>query len=144
MDDRPDRGTVSEEAIDDRAGDFGRVNDSFVGLQSNMVISCRSMARAIVRNVFGPNLYKYDLRSGLARSIISAKMFAALSCFAASARDGGEDAVGSWATVHSEKAKSKFVILDAQTLRRNHSAIELPFRVPYGARGNWIPAESVH
>ena len=29
-----DRGTVSEEPIDDRAGDFGRVNDSFVGLQS--------------------------------------------------------------------------------------------------------------
>ena len=47
-----DRGTVNEEPIDDRAGDFGRVNDSFVGLQSKYGYLMSSMARAIVRNLF--------------------------------------------------------------------------------------------
>ena len=66
--------------------------------------------------------------------------------FAASAKDSGEDAGWIMSLVHSEKTgKSKFVILDAQNFEAKPVAtIELPFRVPYGAHGNWIPAESVH
>ena len=91
--------------------------------------------------------YKYDLRSGACQEhYLGQDARGAEPVFAASARDGGEDAGWVMSLVHSEKTgKSKFVILDAQNFEAKPVAtIELPFRVPYGAHGNWIPAESVH
>ena len=143
-----DRGTVSEEPIDDRAGDFGRVNDSFVGLQSKYgyLMSLDGEGNS-EEPVYGPNLYKYDLVSGACQEhYLGQDVRGAEPVFAASARDSGEDAGWVMSLVHSEKTgKSKFVILDAQNFEAKPVAtIELPFRVPYGAHGNWIPAESVH
>ena len=42
---------------------------------------------------------------------------------------------------HDETSgKSRLVIIDAQNFSAPPVAtIELPFRVPYGAHGNWIP-----
>ena len=143
-----DRGTVNEEPIDDRAGDFGRVNDSFVGLQSRYgyLMSLDGEGNS-EEPVYGPNLYKYDLTSGACQEhYLGQDVRGAEPVFAASARDSGEDAGWIMSLVHSEKTgKSKFVILDAQNFEAKPVAtIELPFRVPYGAHGNWIPAESVH
>ena len=143
-----DRGVVSEEAIDDRAGDFGRVNDSFVGLQSKYgyLMSLDGEGNS-EEPVYGPHLYKYDLTSGACQEhYLGQDVRGAEPVFAASSRDNGEDAGWIMSLVHSEKTgKSKFVILDAKNFEAKPVAtIELPFRVPYGAHGNWIPAESVH
>ena len=136
------------QAIDDRAGDFGRVNDSFVGLPSRYgyLMSLDGEGNS-EEPVYGPNLYKYDLTSGACREhYLGQDVRGAEPVFAPSAGDSGEDAGWIMSLVHSEKTgKSKFVILDAQNFEAKPVAtIELPFRVPYGAHGNWIPAESVH
>jgi carotenoid cleavage dioxygenase len=43
--------------------------------------------------------------------------------------------------VHSETTgKSRLIIVDAQNFSASPVAtVELPFRVPYGAHGNWVP-----
>ena len=143
-----DSGRVSEELVDDRAGDFGRVNDSFVGLQSKYgyLMSLDGEGNS-EEPVYGPNLYKYDLTSGNCQEhYLGQDVRGAEPVFAASTKDSEEDAGWIMSLVHSEKTgKSKFVILDAQNFTAKPVAtIELPFRVPYGAHGNWIPTKLVH
>ena len=48
--------------------------------------------------------------------------------------------------VHSETSgKSRLIIVDAQNFAAPPVAtIELPFRVPYGAHGNWVADSELH
>ena len=59
-----DAGTVTEEQIDDRPGDFGRVNDRLVGLDARYgyLMSLDGEGNS-EEPVYGSSLWKYDLRT---------------------------------------------------------------------------------
>ena len=60
-----DAGTVSEEQIDDRPGDFGRVDDRRVGLDARYGYLMAMAGEGVAEEpVYGSALWKYDLRSG--------------------------------------------------------------------------------
>ena len=60
----PIAGTVKEEQLDDRAGDFGRIDDRLVGLPARYgyLMSLPDTRRDYVE--YGETLYKYDLTTG--------------------------------------------------------------------------------
>ena len=127
-----DAGTVTEDQLDDRAGDFGRVNDSRVGLNARYgyLMSLKGEGNS-EEPIYGPQLFKYDLRDG---SRVTHEL-------GANVRGGepvfvpggaGEDEGWVMTICHDEASgKSKFVIVDAQNFNSPPVAtILLPERVP--------------
>ena len=140
-------GTVTEEQIDDRPGDFGRVADSVVGLDANYGYL---MAMAGEGNseepVYGSALWKYDLQTGKCwEHHLGEGVRGGEPVFAADPESNGEDEGWIITIVHSETTgSSKMIIVDAQDFESEPIAtIHLPQRVPYGAHGSWIPDTSL-
>ena len=139
--------TVTEEEIDDRPGDFGRVADSVVGLDANYGYL---MAMAGEGNseepVYGSALWKYDLHTGKCwEHHLGEGVRGGEPAFAADPESNGEDEGWIITIVHSEtKGASKMIIIDAQDFESEPIAtIHLPQRVPYGAHGSWITDTSL-
>jgi carotenoid cleavage dioxygenase len=92
--------------------------------------------------VYGPKLYQYDLQSGTcAEHNLGKGTRGAEPVFVPAASGSGEDEGWVMSLVHSETTgKSRLIIVDAQNFSASPVAtVELPFRVPYGAHGNWVP-----
>ena len=138
-----DAGTVTEDQIDDRAGDFGRVNDSRVGLNARYgyLMSLKGEGNS-EEPIYGPQLFKYDLRDGSrVAHELGANVRGGEPVFVPAG--AGEDEGWVMTICHDEASgKSKFVIVDAQNFDSPPVAtIHLPERVPYGAHGSWIPLQ---
>ena len=138
-----DAGTVSETQIDDRPADFGRVNESRVGLNARYgyLMSLAGEGNS-EEPIYGSQLFKYDLRDG---SRVTHEL-------GLNVRGGepvfvpggaGEDEGWVMTICHDEvSGQSRFVIVDAQDFAAPPVAtIHLPERVPYGAHGSWIPLQ---
>jgi carotenoid cleavage dioxygenase len=137
-----DLGTVTEQLIDDRPGDFGRVNDRFVGLDAQYGYL---MAMAGEGNseepVYGSALWKYDLRSGACvEHQLGDGVRGAEPVFAEAVEGGAEDEGWVVSLVHDTTSdESRLLIIDAQDFSAPPVAtIHLPRRVPYGAHGTWV------
>ena len=134
------RGTVTEEQLDDAAGDFPRVNDTRVGLPARWgyLASLNSKAPTLT---LGQYLYKYDLETG-ARSTRDFGPDARLGEPIFVPREGAAAEDDGWilALRHDEaRDESALVILNAQDFDGAPAAeIIMPRRVPYGAHGNWM------
>jgi len=139
-------GTVTEEQVDDRPGDFGRVNDRFIGLDAQFGYL---MAMAGEGNseepVYGSALWKYDLRTGACvEHQLGDGVRGAEPVFAEAVEGGGEDAGedDGWVVtlIHDTVSdESQLIIVDAQNFSAPPVAtIHLPRRVPYGAHGTWV------
>ncbi len=140
-------GTVTEEQIDDRPGDFGRVADKVVGLDARFGYL---MAMAGEGNseepVYGSALWKYDLHTGTCwEHHLGENVRGGEPVFAADPNSKGEDEGWVIAIVHNEGSNSsKLIIVDAQDFEAEPVAVvHLPRRVPYGAHGSWIPDSSL-
>ena len=140
-------GTVTEEQIDDRPGDFGRVADKVVGLDAQYGYL---MAMAGEGNseepVYGSSLWKYDLHTGACwEHHLGDAVRGGEPVFASDPNSDGEDEGWVITIVHNEeKNSSKLIIIDAQDFGADPVAVvHLPRRVPYGALGSWIPDSSV-
>ena len=136
------RGAVSEQPIDDRPADFGRVNDTMVGRESRfgylMALDGEGNSE---EPLYGPRLYQYDLQTGdCAEHNLGAGTRGAEPVFVPATNAKEEDEGWVLSLVHSETTgKSRLIILDAQHFAAPPVAtIELPFRVPFGAHGNWV------
>lgn len=136
------RGSVSEQPIDDRPADFGRVNDTLVGKESRfgylMALDGEGNSE---EPVYGPLLYQYDLHTGkCAEHDLGEGTRGAEPVFVPATDAKEEDDGWVLSLVHSETTgKSRLIIVDAQEFASPPVAtIELPFRVPYGAHGNWV------
>ena len=136
------RGSVSEQPIDDRPADFGRVNDTLVGKESRfgylMALDGEGNSE---EPVYGPLLYQYDLHTGkCAEHDLGGGTRGAEPVFVPATDAKAEDEGWVLSLVHSETTgKSRLIIVDAQEFASPPVAtIELPFRVPYGAHGNWV------
>tara|TARA_B100001996_G_scaffold166853_1_gene127177 strand:- start:1811 stop:3160 length:1350 start_codon:yes stop_codon:yes gene_type:complete len=140
-------GTVTEEQIDDRPGDFGRVADKVVGLDAQYGYL---MAMAGEGNseepVYGSSLWKYDLHTGECwEHHLGDTVRGGEPVFASDPNSDGEDEGWVITIVHDEgKNSSKLIIVDAQDFGADPVAVvHLPRRVPYGAHGSWVPDSSV-
>ena len=140
-------GTVTEEQIDDRPGDFGRVADKVIGLDAQYGYL---MAMAGEGNseepVYGSALWKYDLHTGECwEHHLGDTVRGGEPVFAPDPNSAGEDEGWVIAIVHDEgKNSSKLIIVDAQDFGADPVAVvHLPRRVPYGAHGSWVPDSAV-
>ncbi len=136
-------GTVREEQIDDRPGDFGRVDDRLVGLDARygylMALAGEGNAE---EPVYGSALWKYDLRSGQCwEHQLGDGVRGAEPVFAPASPDAGEDEGWVISLAHDTNSdESRLLIIDAQDFSAAPVAtIHLPRRVPYGAHGSWVP-----
>ena len=136
-------GIVTEEQIDERPGDFGRVADKVVGLDSRFGYLMAMAGEGNVEEpVYGSALWKYDLHSGRCwEHFLGEGTRGGEPVFAADPNSSGEDDGWVMSIVHDTSTnQSKLVIIDAHEFDRGPVAtIYLPRRVPYGAHGSWIP-----
>jgi len=142
-----DAGTVVEEQIDDRPGDFGRVDDRLVGLDARygylMAMAGEGNAE---EPVYGSALWKYDLRTGACTEHhLGEGVRGAEPVFAPASPDAGEDEGWVISFTHdTNSGESHLIIVDAQDFSAAPVAtIHLPRRVPYGAHGSWVPDTAV-
>ncbi|MEM7285701.1 MAG: carotenoid oxygenase family protein [Actinomycetota bacterium] len=135
--------TVTEELIDDRPGDFGRVDERKVGLDARygylMAMAGEGNAE---EPVYGSALWKYDLRSGECwEHHLGDGVRGAEPVFAPASPDAAEDEGWVISLTHDERSgESRLIIVDAQRFDAPPVAVvHLPQRVPYGAHGSWVP-----
>ena len=138
-----DTDRVTEEQIDDRPGDFGRVDDRLVGLEARygylMALAGEGNAE---EPVYGSALYKYDLTTGQCwEHQLGGGVRGAEPVFAPASPDAGEDEGWIISLSHDTRSdESRLVIIDARDFTAPPVAVvHLPRRVPYGAHGSWVP-----
>jgi carotenoid cleavage dioxygenase len=121
---------VYEEQLDDRPGEFPRIDDRLAGHPTRF--AHMTGAGSIIR---------YDLQAGLTRShVFSADQTPGEAVFVPADDEPGSDG---WLLTYVYDAgtdRSRLAILDTTNLTGEPVAVvDLPARVPYGFHGNWIP-----
>lgn len=143
----PTAGTVTEEQVDDRPGDFGRVDDRRVGLDAQFgYLMAMAGEGDSEEPVYGSALWKYDLRSGACwEHQLGDGVRGSEPVFAAAGPDAGEDEGWVITIVHDTAGdRSKLIVVDAQDFSSPPVAtVHLPRRVPYGAHGSWVPSDAL-
>jgi len=134
-------GKVTEEQIDDRSGEFPRVNDAVIGKKHRYGYEM-SMGNAGFGEVDAGAILKYDRQTGTRTSIELGKgRVSGEAVFAPAAGATAEDD-GYLITFVYDAASdtSEYVIFDAKTMSADPIAtVHLP-RVPSGFHGSWVPA----
>jgi carotenoid cleavage dioxygenase-like enzyme len=144
-------GVVTEEQLDDRPGEFPRVDDRLVGLDSRFghitsnggpIGEGAGGGHAVGDGVGdGGALLRYDLRTG----VVSSHDFGpgrvpSEASFAPADDDPGGPG---WLLTYVYDAatdRSDLVVLDADDLAAPPvAAVHLPGRVPFGFHGSWLP-----
>ncbi|MGW0252164.1 carotenoid oxygenase family protein [Nocardia goodfellowii] len=126
-------GTVEERQIDDRAGEFPRIDDRLTGLRADFGHV------TVTGDGSGGALVRYDLRTGSATAHeFGPGRTPAEAAFApADEKPGGAGYLMTY--VYDESTdRSDLVILDADDLSTQVAAIHLPRRVPFGFHGSWL------
>jgi len=134
-------GTVKERQLDDRTGDFPRVDDRRCGLPARY-----GYVAGLVPGpspLFAPDIYRYDLETetSLVHSFGADTTHVYEPVFAPAGPHAAEDE--GWVIVLSHDDATDvttFNVLDAQDFTAPPVArVALPQRVPFGAHGNWMP-----
>lgn len=134
-------GRVTDGAVDDRLGDFPRVDDRRVGLRARYGYLA-SLERA-AEPVFGAELRRYDLETGAVtvHQLRGAAAHAFEPVFAPAHRDAAEDEGWVLALSHDDASGvTALNFIDARDFGgRPVARAMLPRRVPFGAHGSWLP-----
>ena len=132
-------GTVTDEALDDRPGDFPRVDDRRAGLAARYGYLAQAGEWTSDRVDFG-SVRKYDLTDGTSEvASYGPSTTSGEPVFAANPDDPAEDAGWIVNLCHDWDADESSVrILDAETLEEA-ARVHLPRRVPFGFHGSFIP-----
>ncbi|MGZ8763184.1 MAG: carotenoid oxygenase family protein [Acidimicrobiia bacterium] len=136
----PGSGTVKEEQLDDRPGDFPRVDDRRVGLPQRY-----GYITGLVPGpspTFSSEIYRYDLHTGVSQvhALGGAGTHGFEAVFAPSGPDAAEDEGWLLVLSHEDATETTTLnVLDAQDFTAPPVArVPLPQRVPFGAHGNWL------
>ncbi|MYW89505.1 9-cis-epoxycarotenoid dioxygenase [Amycolatopsis rubida] len=132
----PRRGTVAEDPLDDRDGEFPRVDDRLAGLDARFghVTGRHGPAGPLV-------LRRYDLHTNASREHLFPEGHVPGEAVFVPADDRPDGAGWLLAYVYDgPNDRSDLVVLDAQDLEADPVAtVRLPGRVPAGFHGNWLP-----
>jgi carotenoid cleavage dioxygenase-like enzyme len=137
-------GTVTDEPLDDQAGDFPRINDRFAGLDTRYGYLGHPRSWDDDRNtevVEFEGVTKYDLQSGTSTTYsYGDRALTGETCFVPDPTRTGEDDGWLVALVHDpDENESTLRVVDAQALEEV-ARVHLPQRVPFGFHGSWFPA----
>ncbi len=137
----PVAGTVAEVQLDDRPGDFPRIDDRRVGLPARY-----GYVAGLVPGPspsFAPDIFRYDLTTGdvLVHSFGPETTSVYEPVFAPAGPDAGEAEGWIMVLTHDDRTDvTTFNVLDAQDFTGSPVArVALPQRIPFGAHGNWLP-----
>lgn len=137
--------SVVDEALDDQACEFSRVNDAYLGRKARYGYVGLRNPRPGERPQIGAfeAMARYDLTSG--KKVIHPFPAGSTVCeplFVADPHGKSEEDGFVFSFVHQQdEPGGSFVILDARHLSGNPLAtVHLPRRVPAGLHGSWIPA----
>ena len=134
-------GTVEEEQLDDRPGEFPRIDDRLAGLPARLGHATSSPSPDERDYAYAGALHRYDLRTGS----VTSHRFAPGRTPGEAAFAPADDRPGGpgWLMAFVYDAptdRSDLVILDADDLSAPPAAtVHLPRRVPAGFHGNWLP-----
>jgi carotenoid cleavage dioxygenase-like enzyme len=141
-------GKVTEEQVDDRAGEFPKVADSLVGLKHRfgyMMAVPEGYSYDDPTSVSGAVL-KYDRQTG-ARSEIDfgrGRMPGETVFVPAEGGRNEDDGYLMTFVYDASSDSSEFVVMDAATMNATPIAtVQLP-RIPHGFHGSWIPSSVVN
>lgn len=137
--------SVADEALDDRACEFSRVNDAYLGRKARYGYVGLRNPRPGERPQMGAfeAMARYDLTSG--KKVVHPFPAGSTVCeplFVADPHGKSEEDGFVFSFVHQQNEPGgSFVILDARHLSGKPLAtVHLPRRVPAGLHGSWIPA----
>ena len=134
-------GTVTDEPLDDRPGDFPRINDNFAGLHTRYGYVAHSGNWGANEIIFD-GVVKHDFIAGCSTvATYGRNVSSGEAAFAPDPTRNDEDAGWLLNFVHDiDTETSRLVVLDAQSLDEV-ARVELPRRVPAGFHGSWFAAE---
>ena len=132
-------GQVTDEPLDDRPGDFPRINDDHALSATRYGYLARS-ADWDAETVMFSGIVKHDLVNGTSTELnYGPGVASGEAAFAPDPERNSED--GGWLLnfVHDQRDDvSRFVVHDAETLQEV-AHVDLPRRVPAGFHGSWFP-----
>ena len=135
-------GTVKEEQLDDRTGDFPRIDDRRVGIPARYGYVAGLIPGT--SPTFTSEVFRYDLEAGTAQvhSFGGAGTHVFEPVFAPAGPHAAENEGWILVLSHDDTTDvTTFNVLDAQDFTAPPVArVALPQRVPFGAHGNWLPA----
>jgi carotenoid cleavage dioxygenase-like enzyme len=136
-----DSGSVRDEQLDDRPGDFPRIDDRRAGLRARFGYVGRTRSWSDDEIAFD-GVVKHDLVAGTSTThIYGSDTVSGEAAFAADPDRGDEDAGWLMNFVHDRaEGRSALAILDAATMDEV-AMVHLPRRVPFGFHGNWMPGQ---
>lgn len=132
-------GKVRETRLDDHPQEFPRIDERLIGRPHRYGYAVQTF-----EGKAGDSVLKHDLRRGqtTARGLGAHQRVGDEFIFIPHAPQAPEDAGILMGFVYDTSTdRSDLTILDAASLE-TLAAIHLPYRVPYGFHGNWIPAAS--
>jgi len=134
-------GDVTETQLDDRPGDFPRVNDDYAGLPTRYGYVAHAATWGGGEVLFD-GVVKHDLEAGTDTVVTyGTRVASGEAAFAPDPTRNGEDAGWLLNFVHDlDTDTSSFVVLDAASLE-TVARVPLPRRVPSGFHGAWFPDE---
>ena len=135
-------GTVTDHQLDDRPGDFPRINEAYNGLRN------RYGSHAHTRSwdqdgVIFDGVTQFDLEAGTSATHVYGPNHACGEAVFAPDPDGSAENDGWLVNFVGDLTDrtSEFVVLDARDVAAGPVArVKLPRRVPFGFHGNWLPA----
>ena len=134
-------GSVTDEALDDRSGDFPRINDDLAG-RPNRYGYVAHAGELTETGARFEGVVKYDFSDGSATEHRYGDHHVCGEAVFAPDPDGSAEDDGWLLNFVYDRAAdtSDFVILDARDLTADPVAVvHLPRRVPFGPHGNWLP-----
>ncbi len=136
-------GTAHMTQLDDRAGDFPRINDAYGARQHRYGYVARASQWAGSEIVFDA-IVKHDFTTGSSSVLeYGSNAAAGEAVFAPDPNGSAED--DGWLlnfVTDRTSGTTEFVIADARSLDVC-ARVQLPRRVPFGFHGNWIPELAV-
>ena len=138
----PAAGTVVDRQLDDRAGDFPRINDAYNGLPHRWGTQAHTRAWE-GQGVLFDGVIQFDLDNDTSAEHIYGPNHASGEPVFAADPDGTAENDGWILNYVTDLAAgtTEFVVLDAHDIAAGPIAsVALPRRVPFGFHGNWMPA----
>jgi carotenoid cleavage dioxygenase-like enzyme len=132
-------GAVNGEWMDDRSGEFPRINDNFACQQSRYLYNSLARDWAFEFNFNG--VIKYDLETGSTREFIyGSDETSGEHAFAPDPEGTAEDDGWLMSIVSDRETRESYLsILDARDVEAGPVArVRLPRRVPIGFHANWL------
>jgi carotenoid cleavage dioxygenase len=138
----PAAGTVTDRQLDDRTGDFPRINDAAHGKPYRFGYHAHTSSWDQGEGVWFDGVIQFDhATGGSAEFVLEEGSVMGEVAFAADPTGSAEN--DGWLVAFASdlaRNTSEFLVIDARDVASGPVArVELPRRVPFGFHGNWMP-----